>query len=56
MTSGSFDYAPLLAPNLPAPAVRFKGLPKYHFIGGNNDAAQIPVDALVAAANAVLRR
>ena len=56
MTSGSFDFAPLLAPNLPAPAVRFKGLPKYHFIGGNNDAAQIPVDALVAAANAVLRR
>ena len=49
MTSGSFDYAPLLAPNLPAPAVRFKGLPKYHFIGGNNDREHVPVDDLAQA-------
>jgi 2-aminoadipate transaminase len=56
MTPGSFDFAPLFAPNLPAAAAKWTGLTKYYFIGGNNDRDQIPVDALVEAANAVLRR
>ena len=51
-----FDFAPLLAPGTPAPAVPWKGFPKYTFIGGHNDAKHVPVDALIAAATAVLRR
>jgi 2-aminoadipate transaminase len=56
MTSGTFDYRALLAPGLPAPAVRFAGFPKYNFVGGHNDADHVPVDHLVAAATAVLAR
>ena len=56
MTFGSFDFAPLLRPGLPPPAAKWTGLSKYSFIGGNNDAAQLPVEGLVAAATAVLRR
>jgi 2-aminoadipate transaminase len=52
----AFDFAPLMPSGLPAAAVRWKGLPKYNFVGGNNDAAQVPVEALTAAAEAVLRR
>ena len=51
-----FDFAPLLAPGTPAPAVPWKGFPKYNFIGGHNDAKHVPVDALIAAATEVLRR
>ena len=51
-----FDYAPLLPANLPPPAARWTGRPKYNFIGGNNDADELPLDGLVAAADAVLRR
>ena len=56
MTFGSFDFAPLLRPGLPPPAAKWSGLAKYSFIGGNNDAAQLPVEGLIAAATAVLRR
>jgi len=56
MTSGPFDFAPLLPAGLPAPAVKWKGFPEYNFIGGNNDADELPLDGLIAAANAVLRR
>jgi len=52
----SFDFAPLLAGGLPPPAARFAGFPKYNFIGGHNDAEHVPVDALMAAAAAVLGR
>jgi 2-aminoadipate transaminase len=52
----SFNYAPLFNPGLPAPAARWSGLAKYNFIGGNNDAAQLPVAGLIAASNAVLQR
>ena len=51
-----FDFAPLLAPGTPAAAVPWKGFPKYNFIGGHNDAKHVPVDALIAAATAVLQR
>jgi 2-aminoadipate transaminase len=51
-----FDFAPLLAPGTPAPAVKWNGFPKYNFIGGHNDAKHVPVDALIAAATAVLKR
>src|SRR5438552_13904581 len=51
-----FDFAPLLPAGLPAPAARWTGLAKYSFVGGNNDPDQVPVDGLIAAATAVLRR
>ncbi|WP_421994906.1 PLP-dependent aminotransferase family protein [Reyranella sp.] len=51
-----FDVAPLLAPGTPAPAVKWNGFPKYNFIGGHNDAKHVPVDALIEAATAVLKR
>src|SRR5262252_139618 len=44
------------APNLPAPASNWNGFPKYNFIGGHSDAERVPVDALIAAATAVLKR
>jgi 2-aminoadipate transaminase len=56
MSTGLFDYSSLLAPNLPPPAVKFTGFPKYNFVGGHNDADQVPVGDLTAAATAVLTR
>ena len=56
MTAGLFDFAPLLRPGLPPAAGKWTGLARYSFIGGNNDAEQVPVDGLVAAATTVLAR
>jgi 2-aminoadipate transaminase len=56
MTAATFDFAPLLPAGLPAPAARWTGLAKYSFIGGNNDPDQVPVDGLIDAVNAVLKR
>src|SRR5476649_907020 len=56
MPSTAFDFAPLLPAGLPAPAVKWTGLAKYSFIGGNNDPDQVPVDGLIDAVNAVLKR
>src|SRR3954466_5148338 len=56
MSSGTFDFAPLLPAGLPAPAARWTGLAKYSFIGGNNDPDQVPLDGLIEAADAVLKR
>ena len=54
--SGSFDFTPLLAQGLPPAAAKWNGYPKYNFVGGNNDADQVPVDRLLEASAAVLRR
>ena len=54
--SSAFDYAPVWAANLPAPAVRWAGSPKYNFTGGNNDSDEIPIDGMIDAANSVMRR
>ena len=56
MSSPSFDFAPLLRPGLPAAAPKWGRIAKYNFIGGNNDADEVPVDELIAAATAVLKR
>src|SRR6516165_12721173 len=56
MTSAAFDYTPLLPAGLPAPAAKWTGLAKFSFVGGNNDPDQVPVDGLIAAVDAVLRR
>src|SRR3979490_3571259 len=56
MTSAVFDFAPLLPAGLPAPAAEWTGLAKYSFVGGNNDPDQVPVEGLIDAVNAVLKR
>jgi 2-aminoadipate transaminase len=52
----AFDFSKVLAPGLPPPAAQWNGFTKYNFVGGHNDSELLPVDALVAAADAVLRR
>jgi 2-aminoadipate transaminase len=54
--STQFDFAPLLPAGLPAPAAKWTGLAKYSFVGGNNDPDGVPVDGLIEAVNAVLKR
>jgi 2-aminoadipate transaminase len=56
MSSAAFDFASLLPAGLPAPAAKWTGLAKYSFVGGNNDPDHVPVDRLIAAVDAVLRR
>ncbi len=56
MSTGSFDFASLLRPGLPPPAPKWTGSPRFNFTGGNNDAEHVPVEALMAAAAAVLAR
>ena len=56
MQSKSFDYARLLRRGLPPPAVRWTGLARYNFTGGNNDADAVPVDDLIVAATTALER
>ena len=50
------DYDALLAPDLPPPAPGWRGFPPYNFIGGNVDAASMPVEDMIAATTAALRR
>src|SRR6201994_4032946 len=56
MTALPFDFTPLLPGGLPAAATRWTGLAKYSFVGGNNDPEQVPLDGLIDAVNAVLKR
>jgi 2-aminoadipate transaminase len=56
MSKDSFDFAPLIPAGLPPAAVRWTGRLKYDFTGGNNDADSLPLDGLIAAAEAVMRR
>ena len=52
----AFDFAPLVPPGSPAPAVKWTGAAKFNFTGGNNDPDQVPVADLKQAAQAVLER
>lgn len=56
MSASIFDFTPLFPAGLPAAAVRWNGRVKFDFTGGNNDADALPVDGLIAATTAVLRR
>jgi 2-aminoadipate transaminase len=56
MTAAAFDFTPLLPAGLPAAAAKWTGLAKYSFVGGNNDPDGLPLDGLIDAVNAVLRR
>ncbi|MEJ2623086.1 MAG: hypothetical protein P8Z80_00640 [Pseudolabrys sp.] len=52
----TFDFGPLVPADVPAPAAKWKGPARYHFIGGNNDPDGVPVADLTAAAHAVRAR
>jgi 2-aminoadipate transaminase len=52
----AFDFTPLLAAGLPPAAAKWNGFAPYSFVGGNNDPDQVPVDDLIAAMSAVLKR
>src|SRR6202012_5941363 len=54
--SAQFDFTPLLPAGLPEPAAKWTGLAKYSFVGGNNDPDGVPVEGLIEAIDAVLRR
>mgnify|MGYP000873102257 CR=1 FL=1 len=54
--SESLDLSPLRRPDLPVPAARYVGFPRYNLVGGHNDPDSTPVDALRQAAGAVLAR
>ncbi len=56
MTTAAFDFTPLLPAGLPPAAARWTGRVKFDFTGGNNDPDALPLEGLVAAADAVLRR
>jgi 2-aminoadipate transaminase len=50
------DYESLFRPGLPPPAARWTGFPKFNLVGGHNDADCVPVEGLIAAAAAALKR
>src|SRR5215471_1905997 len=54
--SMALDFTSLFAPGLPSAAAKWNGFAKYNFIGGHNDADQVPLEALIKAANNVLTR
>ncbi len=54
--AATIDYDALLAPDLPPPAPRWNGFAPYNFIGGNVDAASMPVEDMIAATASALRR
>jgi 2-aminoadipate transaminase len=56
MSTTEFDYSELFASNVPQPAARWAGFPRYNFVGGHNDPDAIPLEGLAEAAAAVLHR
>jgi 2-aminoadipate transaminase len=50
------DYSSLLRSDIPAPAKRWGGFPPFNFVGGNNDAPSVPIEGMIEATAAVLRR
>src|SRR5262245_690355 len=52
----AFDFACLVRSDVPPPAVKYTGLPKYNFSGGHNDPDSLPAVDLTAAATAVMQR
>lgn len=55
-SSAGFAYPNLIGKKVPPPAPRWPGNAKYNFIGGHNDRSLVPVEELIAAATAALRR
>jgi 2-aminoadipate transaminase len=52
----AFDFASVLRSDVPPPAVKYTGLPKYNFVGGHTDPDNLPTADLSAAATAVMKR
>jgi 2-aminoadipate transaminase len=52
----AFDFAPLVPPGSPAPAVRWRSPEKYNFTFGNNDPDGLAVEDLKASLQAVMSR
>jgi len=52
----AFDPVSLFAPDLPTPAARWSGFPKFNFVGGHNDPDGVPGAELLQAAQTVLER
>ena len=51
-----FDITSRLTAGLAEPAGRFTGFPPFNFVGGHNDPTLVPIDGLIEATAAVLRR
>jgi 2-aminoadipate transaminase len=56
MNDVGFAYPHLVGRQVPPPAPRWAGNARYNFIGGHNDRALVPIEALIAAATTALRR
>jgi len=56
MKSAGFAYPHLIGGKVPPPAPRWAGNAEFNFIGGHNDRALVPVEELIEAAAAALRR
>ena len=56
MSAAPFDFGPIFRAGLPQPAARWSGRVKFDFTGGNNDPDALPLDGLIAAAAAVMKR
>ena len=52
----TFNYASIFRSDLPAPADKWNGFPRYNFIGGHNDPDYVPVDWLAESARQALKR
>ena len=50
------EFSDLFRPELPVPAARWSGFPRYNFVGGHNDSASVPVDDMIQAVSDVLGR
>src|SRR5258708_2851156 len=56
MSNSGFAYPHLFGKNVPPPAPRWPGNAKFNFIGGHNDRSLVPIDELIAATAAALKR
>ena len=50
MTSNALDYSTLFNKDLPAPAAKWEGHPRYNFIGGHSDPDSVPMEGFIEAA------
>lgn len=56
MSAAPVDISQSFVRDLPPAAPKYAGFPKYNFVGGHNDPDNVPVEALRAAADAVIAR
>ncbi|MET0429075.1 MAG: PLP-dependent aminotransferase family protein, partial [Microvirga sp.] len=55
MSDTAFRFASLFSTDLPPPALRFSGLPRYNFGTGHNDPEMVPTEELASAVAEMLR-